>query len=163
MSAPFDPRAVEVLLCDADGNLFPSEDPAFAASAEATNRFLAALGISTRYTPEELRRTTTGKNFRTTAVELAAAAGGLLEPAPTGRKGTTLTAAQLERWVSEEARVVTAHLARVLESDEAVRAPLRSLATRFAVAAVSSSALARLEACFAATRLGELFPPERRF
>jgi beta-phosphoglucomutase-like phosphatase (HAD superfamily) len=163
MTAPFDPRAVEVLLCDADGNLFPSEEPAFAASAEVTNRFLAALGISARYTSEELRRTTTGKNFRATAVDLAAAAGVLLEPAPAGRKGATLSAAQLERWVSEEARVVTAHLARVLGSDEAVRAPLHSLATRFGLAAVSSSALARLDACFAATGLAELFPLERRF
>jgi hypothetical protein len=31
------------LLCDADGNLFPSEEPAFVASAEVTNRFLAEL------------------------------------------------------------------------------------------------------------------------
>jgi HAD superfamily hydrolase (TIGR01509 family) len=163
MTAPFDPRALEVLLCDADGNLFPSEEPAFAASAEVTNRFLAALGISTRYSAEQLRRTTTGKSFRTTAADLAAAAGVLPEPAPAGRKGPTLTAEQLERWVSEEAQVVTAHLARVLEPDEAVRAPLRRLATRFGLAAVSSSASARLDACFAATGLDELFPPERRF
>ena len=39
------------LLCDADGNLFPSEEPAFEASAEVTNAFLASLGIDRRYTP----------------------------------------------------------------------------------------------------------------
>ena len=32
---------VRYLLCDADGNLFPSEEPAFEASAEVTNAFLA--------------------------------------------------------------------------------------------------------------------------
>jgi beta-phosphoglucomutase-like phosphatase (HAD superfamily) len=159
----FDARAVAVLLCDADGNLFPSEEPAFVASADVTNRFLASLGITARYTPEQLRRATTGKNFRTTAVDLAAAAGVLLEPVPAGRKGEMLTAAQLERWVTEEARVVTAHLARTLRPDEAVRAPLRALAARFELAAVSSSALGRLDACFAATGLDELFPEAVRF
>ncbi len=34
---------LEALLCDADGNLFPSEEPAFVATADVTNRFLAAL------------------------------------------------------------------------------------------------------------------------
>ena len=34
---------LEVLLCDADGNLFPSEEPAFVASADVTNRLLADL------------------------------------------------------------------------------------------------------------------------
>ena len=40
------------LLCDADGNLFASEEPAFEASAEVTNRFLAELGDARRFTAE---------------------------------------------------------------------------------------------------------------
>src|SRR3712207_6950700 len=32
---PLDVDAVEVLLCDADGNLFPSEEPAFVASTRS--------------------------------------------------------------------------------------------------------------------------------
>jgi hypothetical protein len=40
------------LLCDADGNLFPSEEPAFVASAVVTNQFLAELGISERVDAE---------------------------------------------------------------------------------------------------------------
>ena len=46
--AVLDPAAVEILLCDADGNLFPSEDPAFVASARVTNDCLAELGIDRR-------------------------------------------------------------------------------------------------------------------
>ena len=64
---------VRVVLCDADGNLFPSEEPAFEASAEVTNRYLAALGSDRRFTAEELRLATTGRNFRTTAADLATA------------------------------------------------------------------------------------------
>ena len=66
---------VRYLLCDADGNLFPSEEPAFDASAEVTNAFLASVGIERRYTPDELRAVATGMNFRSTGLKLAADAG----------------------------------------------------------------------------------------
>jgi hypothetical protein len=89
-----------VLLLDADGSLFPSETPAFEASADVTNRFLAALGIQATYTPEHLLATTTGKNFRTTAADLAAA------------HGVTPNGAMLDDWVAEEKKVVSAHLGR---------------------------------------------------
>jgi HAD superfamily hydrolase (TIGR01509 family) len=148
-----DSHAVEVLLCDADGNLFPSEEPAFVASAEVTNRCLAMLGVARRYEAQELRRATAGKNFRTTIADLARDAG----------VSGALGAAQLERWVAEERAAVSRHLSRVLEPDPAVSEPLTRLATRFRLAAVSSSALSRLEACFTATGLDELFAPERRF
>ena len=150
MSA-FDPAAVAVLLCDADGNLFPSEEPAFAASAEVTNRLMEALGVSRRFEPEELRLATTGMNFRRTAAALADTLGVVLEPA------------DLERWVAEERRRVTAHLGRVLRPDPDVTDPLRALAGRLELAAVSSSASARLDACFEATGLAVLIGPERRF
>lgn len=71
---------VRMLLCDADGNLFPSEEPAFVASAEVTNRFLEHFGVVRRYTPTELRRATTGKNFRMTAVDLLVEAGVPIAP-----------------------------------------------------------------------------------
>jgi beta-phosphoglucomutase-like phosphatase (HAD superfamily) len=148
-----DPAAVEILLCDADGNLFPSEDPAFVASASVTNDCLAALGIDRRFDPEELRLEATGKNFRATIADLARAAG----------VEERLTPELLERWVADERRAVTAYLGEVLEPDPAVRDPLDRLAGRFAVAAVSSSALGRLDACFTATGLAGLFPPERRY
>jgi beta-phosphoglucomutase-like phosphatase (HAD superfamily) len=143
---------VEVLLCDADGNLFPSEEPAFVASIEVTNRCLAELGIDRRYGAEELRLTTTGKNFRTTIGDLAAAHG---RPA--------LTPERLEHWVREEQRAVTAHLRQELAPDPDVVGPLARLADRFGLAAVSSSASARLDGCFAATDLDSLMPAERRF
>jgi HAD superfamily hydrolase (TIGR01509 family) len=152
-SAPLDPGAVEVLLCDADGNLFPSEEPAFEASAAVTNRLLAALGIDLRFTPGELRRAAVGRNFRATSLDLAAAHGAELDPAA------------LERWVEEERREVTAHLGRVLRPDPAVREPLAGLAARrgLGLAVVSSSALARLDVCFAAAALDDLFPAAVRF
>jgi len=151
VSARQDLESVEVLLCDADGNLFPSEEPAFVASAEVTNQLLAELGIGRRYTATELRLATTGKNFRTTAVDLASAHGVEIEPA------------QLERWVAEEKRRVTAYLREALEPDDDVIAPVHALAARYGLAAVSSSAASRLDACFAATGIAELFPVERRF
>ena len=148
----WDPAAVEVLLCDADGNLFPSEEPAFVASAHVTNRCLAMLGIVRRYEPEELRFAATGQNFRTTIVGLAEAAG--VEDA--------VTADALERWVAEEKSAVSTYLAETLTPAPDVLEPLTRLARRYGLAAVSSSALARLEACFTATGLAALFPPHRR-
>jgi HAD superfamily hydrolase (TIGR01509 family) len=146
-----DTAAIEVLLCDADGNLFGSEEPAFEASARVTNRLLADLGIARRFEPDELRRLAVGRNFRATALDLAAAAGIALDPA------------ELERRVREERREVVAHLVTVLRPDPDVREPLRALGRRYRLAVVSSSALDRLAACMAATQLDELLPADRHF
>jgi HAD superfamily hydrolase (TIGR01509 family) len=148
-----DPAAVEILLCDADGNLFPSEEPAFVASAVVTGECLAELGVDRRFDPEELRLATTGRNFRTTIVDLAHEAG----------VGAALTPERLERWVAAEKAAVTSHLGAVLEPDPAVVGPLTRLAARYGTAVVSSSALGRLDACFTATRLADLFLAERRY
>jgi beta-phosphoglucomutase-like phosphatase (HAD superfamily) len=140
---------LRALLCDADDTLVPSEAPAFDASAEVTNRFLEAHGIDRRVTSEELRSGFTGKNFRTTARELAAAAG--------------VDSPDLDEWVAEEKRVVTAHLGAVLRPDRQVLDVLSAAGRTLTLAAVSSSALTRLDGSFRAAGLGELFPPERRF
>jgi HAD superfamily hydrolase (TIGR01509 family) len=140
---------LEALLCDADGNLFPSEEPAFEASAEVTNRFLAELGSTRRFTPEELRLAATGMNFRTTARRLAA---------ELGRPDV-----DVEPWVAEEKRAVTEHLGRVLRPHEATTAALAELSAHLTLAAVSSSTLPRLAASFTATGLDELLPAGRRF
>jgi beta-phosphoglucomutase-like phosphatase (HAD superfamily) len=147
-----DPFDVRVLLVDADGNLFPSEEPAFAASAEVTNAFLASVGVAARFTAEELRLATTGKNFRTTARDLCLAHGV-----------TDLDPDVLEYWVAEEKRQVSAHLGQVLRPDPRVLGPLGMLASRFLLAVVSSSAMSRLDACFTATGLTTLLPPEYRY
>ncbi|GAB2651191.1 HAD family hydrolase [Kribbella swartbergensis] len=141
---------VRVLLCDADGNLFPSEEPAFAASARVTNELLETLGIDRGWTGEELRRATTGVTFRRTAAALAAEYG-------------VHEIAGLEQWVEREKQVVTTHLAATLRRDREVLEPLGLLAAHLGLAAVSSSALDRLSACFVATGLDELFPPDRVF
>jgi HAD superfamily hydrolase (TIGR01509 family) len=140
---------VQVLLCDADGNLFPSEEPAFDASVEVTNAFLAELGSDRRFTSDELRLAATGMNFRTTARRLAAEEG--------------LPEVDVEAWVVEEKRAVTAHLGATLRPHPETTAALTTLAARLPLAVVSSSALARLAACFTATGLDELLPGERRF
>jgi beta-phosphoglucomutase-like phosphatase (HAD superfamily) len=141
---------LEVLLCDADGNLFPSEEPAFEASTGVTNDFLARLGVPRRYSPEELRLATTGTTFRRTAVALAAEHG-------------IAEVGDLEEWVAREKQVVTAHLGATLRPDPRVREPLTELGAELVLAGVSSSALARLLACFAATGLDGLVAPERIF
>jgi beta-phosphoglucomutase-like phosphatase (HAD superfamily) len=146
-----DLRSVTALLCDADGNLFPSEEPAFVASAEVVNRVLDELGSPRRYTPEQLRLANTGKTFRTMIANLAADAGA---PA---------SAEDLERWVAHEKRAVSAHLGQTLVPDSDVVGVLTRLGERLTLAAVSSSALSRLDACFAVTGLAELLPPQRRF
>ncbi len=143
--------AIEVLLCDADGNLFPSEEPAFDASAKVTNQLMQTLGSERRFRAQELRLATAGQNFRTTATDLAAA------------EGHTLTDDQLERWVLEEKRQVSAHLGRVLRPDPEVVRPLARLKPEHALATVSSSASSRVDVCLEATGLAGLFPPDRRY
>ena len=140
---------LRMLLCDADGNLFPSEEPAFDASVEVTNAFLADIGSERRFTADELRLATTGMNFRTTALRLAADAG--------------VPEFDVEPWVAEEKRVVSAHLAATLRPHPETRTALTELAEHLTLAAVSSSALTRLAGCFTATDLDELIPPARRF
>jgi HAD superfamily hydrolase (TIGR01509 family) len=140
---------LRALLCDADGNLFPSEEPAFEASAEVTNRYLGTLGIDQRFTAEELRLASTGKNFRTTAADLATAHG--------------VEIPDLTDWVAQEKKAVTAHLGRELRPEPEVTAALTALGGHLTLAAVSSSALTRLAACFTATALDDLLPAARRF
>jgi beta-phosphoglucomutase-like phosphatase (HAD superfamily) len=146
-----DLAAIEALLCDADGCLFPSEEPAFVASATVTNDFLEAIGATARFAAEELRLATTGKNFRTTAAALAGAEGKAVDPA------------DLECWVEAERRQVAAHLGKVLTPDRRVGEPLARLAGACTLAVVSSSATARLDVCLRATNLDCLFPADRRF
>jgi HAD superfamily hydrolase (TIGR01509 family) len=147
-----DLRPVEALLCDADDNLFPSEAPAFVASTEVINAVMEEIGSPRRYEPEQLRLTSTGKTFRVTVADLVA-----------GATGVTAADEDLERWVAEEKRAVSAHLARTLVPHHEVLGVLQRLGERLTLAAVSSSALSRLDACFGVTGLAELLPPERRF
>ena len=172
----FDPAAFTTVLCDADGNLFPSEEPAFTASVNVTNDFLARYGITARYTADELLAQTTGKNFRTTAVDLAVAGGVPIEETiARGRPaavvatredvltGQALTTEDLDHWVRRERDCVTAYLGAVLRPDFRVQQALQTLSSRYGLAAVSSSASKRLDACFSATGLDSLIPAELRF
>ncbi len=143
---------VRVVLCDADGNLFPSEEPAFVASTVVTNRFLAEHGVARRYEAEELRLAATGVSYRSLLARLALAHG---LPA--------LSPEVLEPWVAVEKDAVTAYLQQVLLPDRGVLGPLAVLAEHHGLAAVSSSADVRIAASFAATGMARYFPPERRF
>jgi len=165
----FDPAPITTLLCDADDNLFGSERPAFDASTEVTNRFLDRFGVRAPLSAEELRKRAVGKNFRTTALDLAVPCGVPLDQTlAQGRpaavvasandvaNGNALCAEELEKWVLQERERVTAHLAVTLKPDPQVLEPLRDLSTHYALAAVSSSATKRLLACFTATGLDSL-------
>jgi beta-phosphoglucomutase-like phosphatase (HAD superfamily) len=145
------PAGVRVVLCDADGNLFGSEEPAFAASTTVTNDLLRRLGSAVRWEPDELRRAALGRNFRTLASDCAR---GL---------GVELAEEELEEWVEREQRVVTRHLAEVLRPDDRVTDALQLLSAHLELAVVSSSALPRLAACFTATGLDDLLPEHGRF
>jgi HAD superfamily hydrolase (TIGR01509 family) len=147
----FDPRAVDTLLCDADGTLFDSEEPAFATSTALTNQLLVALRIDRTYTPEALRGWAAGRNFRSVASALAAQAGVALE-----REA-------LERWVQAERIAVTETLATVLRPTAGVRDALQVLSCHLRLTLVTSSASSRVDACLAATALSDLFLPEVRF
>ncbi|OBJ05671.1 HAD family phosphatase [Mycobacterium sp. 1465703.0] len=172
----FDPAPITTLLCDADDNLFGSERPAFDASTEVTNRFLARFGVTAPLSSEELRKRAVGKNFRNTALDLAVQCEVPMDKALTqGRpaaviasagelaSGNALSADELEKWVLDERERVTAHLAVTLKPDPQVLEPLRDLASRYALAAVSSSATRRLRACFAATGLDSLISEAATF
>jgi HAD superfamily hydrolase (TIGR01509 family) len=173
---PFDPSSITTLLLDADDNLFGSESPAFEASAEVTTRFLARFGVDSPLSGDQLRKMAVGKNFRSTATDLAVLSGvpfdkTLADSRPDAQvasdsdlaMGRALTADELEQWVRKEREQVTAHLAVTLKPDAEVLGPLHDLASRFAMAAVSSSALARLKASFTAAGLDDLIPESVRF
>lgn len=142
------PLRTRVLMCDADGTLFPSEEPAFEASVSVTNRFLERLGSSKRYDADELRQESMGRNFLQIAGDLAA------------QQGVAVPEEELAGWVREELDSVTRHLGEVLEPDPSVREPLTELAAELTVAVVSSSASARLRVCLDRTGLAELVAPE---
>lgn len=149
--SPSPPEHPSALLCDADGNLFPSEEPAFVASAEVTNRLLAEHGVARRLDPDDLRLATTGMSFRATVAALAE------------EYGIGLSDDEQEYWVDQERIVVTRHLSRILQPDPRVLQPLSRLAPAMVLAAVSSSATERLDASLAATGLSGLIGPGRRF
>jgi HAD superfamily hydrolase (TIGR01509 family) len=155
--AGLDLSALSTVLFDVDGNLVHSEPLALEASAPVTNRFAEVMGLTERFTAEDLRHATTGRNFRALAVEFAAGSGRWSPPT------TTLTPDALDWWVEEENRVVSAYLRDRLQPDDGVTDAVLRIADRYAVAAVSSSSIARLQACFAAIGLSSCFPPERCF
>jgi beta-phosphoglucomutase-like phosphatase (HAD superfamily) len=150
-----DLRTVSTLLCDADGTLFASEEPAFEASVRVTNSCLERWGAAERFTAEQLRLAANGQSFRLTLTGLARAHGLPVQSAAFAR--------DLETWVAEENGIVTRHLAAVLQPDETVRGPLVELQRTFGLALVSSSALTRIDASLQSTGLDDLFPVDRRF
>jgi HAD superfamily hydrolase (TIGR01509 family) len=146
-----DPDDIDVVLCDADGTLFDSEEAAFAVSTSVTNRLLTTLEIDRSYTPPQLRRWAAGRNFRSTASALADQAGVAIE------------SDMLERWVVAERTAVVEELAMVLRPSAAVREVLEALSSRVRLGIVTSSATARLDSCVTATGLADIFPVDVRF
>jgi HAD superfamily hydrolase (TIGR01509 family) len=140
------------------------------------NRFLTRFGVQAPFTAEELRKQAVGKNFRSTAIDLAVLCEVPMEqtlahghPAAVVASGgdaasdRALCADELEQWVRQEREQVTAHLAATLRPDPQVLEPLQALASRYTLAAVSSSASKRLDACFTATGIDPLIPAPLRF
>lgn len=146
-----DPTRITTVLLDADGTLFDSEQTAFTASADVTRELAAEYGLSGDFSPERLRKASTGRNFRS-------AMGALLD-----RAGVRYQPAELEDWVEREKQVVTGHLAHNLIADADVTRTVRNWAQHYRLAVVSSSALSRLSACIEATGLDPWLPEQLRF
>lgn len=140
---------VDLLLCDADGTLLASQEPAYAASFVVIARFLAHLGIEQSYEPQELRHLAAGRNFRALARLLARLHDRRLDED------------DLDEWVAVERDVVTAHLRGVLEPDPAVAEPFARVAQEVPVAVVTPNAVERVRACLEVTRLDRIVPSER--
>ncbi len=140
-----------MLLCDVDGNLFASEEPAFEVSTEVINAFLSSHGVQVTLEAGDMRAESVGRSFRHTLAAVASQFSAEL--------GDTET----ERWVVAERKAVTARLASALQPDQAVMAPLVRLARQVPLATVSSSAAERIAVCLEVAGLSGLFPAERRF
>lgn len=154
-SQDLDLTGVSTLLCDADGTLFGSEEPAFEASVVVANRCLERLGAPKRYSADELRRAANGLSFRATVTGLAATAGVDVTAEP--------FRSDVEAWVREENEAVTQHLGAVLRPDPEVGEPLRRLAPAYGLAVVTSSALTRIDASLTSSGIADLFPADLRF
>lgn len=148
-------QSLTTLLCDADGTLFPSEEPAFEASVDVVNRCLVSWGVPLELTAEELRRSANGQSFRSSLTALARRHGVSVDTEP--------FLSQVDGWVTEENELVTRRLSDVLTLDPQVHGSLTRLSARLGLALVSSSSLSRIDACLASTGLAELFPGDRRF
>ncbi|MEU0786930.1 HAD family phosphatase [Streptomyces sp. NPDC006173] len=150
MDTPYRTGATTLLL-EADGALFPSEEPAFVASAAVTRDFARHFGLAGDFSPEYLRRTFTGQNFRSVAQSLL------------DHHGMTLDAEHLQSWVNRERAAVTTHLGQVLQPQPDIVTSLTLLGRYYLLAVVTSSALSRLAACMTASGLVDLLPPAVRF
>ena len=137
--------AISTVLCDADGTLFPSEEPAYVASASITRAFADEYGITGDFSADHLRRTGTGRNFRSLT-------SALLDEA-----GIDARADDVAAWIERERLAVTDHLANTLRPDPEVIAVTNRLLRRYRLAVVSSSATPRLLACLRASDLAETF------
>src|SRR4051794_1122709 len=146
-SPSLDLTGVTTLLCDADGTLFPSEEPAYAASAVVTRAFAERYALTGDFSAEGLRRAGTGRNFRSLTTDLLADAGIAAAPE------------ELAEWIERERVAVTGHLADTLRPDHDLIAVADDLLGQYRGAVVSSSATPRLLACLAATGLADVFPP----
>jgi HAD superfamily hydrolase (TIGR01509 family) len=140
-----------VLLCDADGTLFPSEQPAFEAASRVLCEALAELHVFRALDGEELRRQASGRNFRRLLTDMANDAGCRIPPG------------FIDRWADVESTVVTRHLSERLRPDPQVLAAVRTLRRRMRLALVSSSGSRRLDACLGVTALDQFFPAADRF
>lgn len=141
---------MKYVLFDADNTLYPSEEPAGEVSTTLMNQYLEALGDERRYTPENIKELTRGRNFRIVARELAAQRDGVGEET-------------IERWAEREIDAVTDRLREALSPEEEIRAHLEEIQERAQVAVVTSSATRRLAGGLETSRLEEIFPPGQRF
>src|SRR3954454_14716843 len=118
-SSDLDLSGVTTLLCDADGTLFPSEEAAYAASAVVTRAFAERYSLTGDFSAEHLRRTGTGRNFRSLTGDLLAEAG------------IAVDRDELAEWIDRERTAVSRHLADTLRPDHDLIAVIHDLRARY--------------------------------
>ncbi len=138
------------ILCDCDDTLVVSEKLAFDACCTVVNNLLAEKQVSKVFNSSELKAKFVGKVFRRIAEDLAVEFGFEFEEG------------ELETLTAKEQTAVVASLATDVRATDGVDAVLARL-DQYQLAVVSSSALARIQACLYKTGLSRFFKAEHLF
>ncbi|SZF01988.1 unnamed protein product [Blumeria hordei] len=144
---------ITTLLFDCDNTLVLSETLAFDACASLANRILAKYGVEVNYTGEHLLAEFVGRNFRGMLTLLA------------NKHCVKIPADEFESWAAAEEDAVIAQLQEALMPCDGVSGVLERLQETgaYRLAAVSSSALRRVQASLATVGLDKYFTADAIF
>ncbi|KAF2431439.1 HAD-like protein [Tothia fuscella] len=140
---------ITTILFDCDNTLVLSEELAFEACAELTNEILEKQNISYRYTGPALLKDFVGQNF----------CGMIMSWCK--KYGFTMPDVEIDDYVARELGAVVAKLEKLAQPCPGVMDELEKLGERYKLAAVSSSALSRVQASIKKVDMEKFFPANR--